>query len=96
MSSSLLRNSFSNFFAGAIPAVATLITVPVVVSHLGAVQYGIFLLLTSIVGYFAVLDINASAGSMKYLAEYHARGEHTPASQVIRGWSQVNDATFRP
>ena len=83
MSSGLLRNSFSNFFAGVIPAIATLITVPVVVSHLGAVQYGIFLLLTSIVGYFSVLDINASAGSMKYLAEYHAQGESTLAAQVI-------------
>ena len=83
MSRGLLRNSLSNLMAGVIPAIATLLTVPVVIGKLGAVQYGIFVLLTSVVGYFSMLDINVSAGSMKYLAEYHARSEHRRASEVV-------------
>ncbi|MBX9604815.1 MAG: oligosaccharide flippase family protein [Gammaproteobacteria bacterium] len=83
MSRGLLRNSLSNFVGGLIPALATLVTVPVVIGHLGAVQYGIFVLLTSVVGYFSMLDINVSAGSTKYLSEYHARGEHQRASEVV-------------
>ena len=83
MSIGLLRNSLSNFFAGIVPAIASLLAVPVIVSHLGAEQYGVFALLTSIVGYFAILDINVTAGSMKYLSEYRARGDSLKVGQVV-------------
>jgi O-antigen/teichoic acid export membrane protein len=79
----LLANSAWNFAGGIVPSVAALLTVPVVVSRLGTEQYGTLTLLTSIVGYFALLDINASTGALKYLAEYHARKDEARTHQLF-------------
>ena len=79
----LARNSLYNFLGGVIPAIASLLTVPVIVSHLGEAQYGVFALLSAIIGYFAVLDINVAAGSIKFLSEYQAQGDHDRAGQVV-------------
>jgi O-antigen/teichoic acid export membrane protein len=80
---SLKNKSVANFVGGIIPAIASLLTVPVIVSRLGTVEYGLFTLVTAIVGYFALIDINVTAGSVKYLSEHHARGEHSRVNQVI-------------
>jgi len=83
MSIGFLRNALFNLFGGAIPAFASLLTVPIIVSRLGEVQYGVFALVTTLVGYFAILDINATAGSIKYLAEHRARGDGRKVSEVV-------------
>jgi O-antigen/teichoic acid export membrane protein len=80
---SFVKNSFYNLLGGLIPAIAALLTVPVIVNRLGEVEYGVFALVTSVVGYFAVLDINVTAGSIKYLAEYKARNETRKVAQVL-------------
>ena len=80
---SLAKKSLANFAGGIVPAIASLLTVPVIVSRLGEVQYGLFTLVTAIVGYFAMLDINVSAGSVKFLSEHHARNEVNQVNQVI-------------
>jgi len=79
----LVANSLWNLLGGVVPALAALITVPVIVSRLGEVHYGALTLVTSIVGYFALLDINASSGSLKYLAEYHARDDAARMRQLF-------------
>jgi len=80
---SLKKKSISNFIGGVIPAIASLLTVPVIVSRLGEVEYGLFTLVTAVVGYFALIDINVTAGSVKYLSEHHARNEHDQVNKVI-------------
>ncbi len=80
---SLQKKSIANFIGGVIPAMASLLTVPVIVSRLGEVEYGLFTLVTAIVGYFALIDINVTAGSVKYLAEHHARDEQEQVNKVI-------------
>lgn len=79
----LARNSLFNLFGALLPAIAALVTVPVIISRLGEVQYGVLALVTSIVGYFAILDINVSAGSIKYLAEYQAKGDRIRSGEVL-------------
>ena len=79
----LLSNSAWNFAGGVVPTIAALLTVPIVVSRLGVSEYGTLTLLTSIVGYFALLDINASTGALKYLAEYNARQDHVRTRQLF-------------
>lgn len=83
MRSDVLRNSFANFLGGALPALVTIFTLPIIVSGLGEAAYGIFALIVAIVGYFAIIDINITAGSVKYLAEYHARGDKEKINQVV-------------
>ncbi len=80
---SIAKKSIANFIGGVVPAIASLLTVPVIVARLGDVQYGLFTLVTAIVGYFALIDINVTAGSVKYLSEHHARGEYDQVNKVV-------------
>ena len=79
----LYRSSLWNLAGGVIPAAAAFITVPLIVSRLGEVHYGLLTLITSIVGYFALLDVNATQGSVKYMAEYKSRQDLSRMGQVF-------------
>jgi len=57
----LARNAFSNLLGAVVPALVALGTVPLVVKGLGDASYGVYSLVTAIVGYFAVIDINVTA-----------------------------------
>lgn len=79
----LLRNAGFNLVGALLPAVALFLTIPVIVHRLGADAYGALVLITSIVGYFGIIDVNATAGSVKYVAEYQACGRAAQANEVI-------------
>lgn len=71
----LLRNSLWNLGGSAVPMVVALATVPLLIGALGVEGFGIVTLVGSVIGYFGVLDINLSTGSIKYLAEHHAAND---------------------
>jgi O-antigen/teichoic acid export membrane protein len=71
----LLRNSLWNLSGSALPSVAALVTIPLLIRALGVEGFGIITLIGSVIGYFGVLDVNLSAGAIKYLAEHHASGD---------------------
>lgn len=83
MKLSLLRNAFANLLGAVIPALVALATVPMVVKGLGDASYGVYSLVTAIVGYFAVIDINVTAGSVKYIAEYNAHRDHDRINETV-------------
>ncbi|WP_439537996.1 flippase [Methyloversatilis sp.] len=70
----ILHNAVFNLAGGVLPALVALATIPFIVRGLGDSGYGVFTLVTSIVGYFALLDINVTAGSVKYVSEFHSTG----------------------
>lgn len=80
---SFLRHSAINFLGGVVPAVAVFLSIPVLLRELGADAYGALVLITSIVGYFGIIDVNATSGSVKYVAQHQARGEHDDVGRVI-------------
>ncbi|WP_077037728.1 oligosaccharide flippase family protein [Pelomonas sp. KK5] len=83
MSRSIGRNAASNLLAGVLPALVGLLTIPYVVHGLGSEAYGLMTLVTSIIGYFALIDINVTAGSVKHIAHHHALGEQDQVSSVF-------------
>lgn len=83
MRSKILRNSLANFAGTAVPALVSVVTLPVIVQGLGETQYGVLALVLAIVGYFTILDVNVTAGSVKYLAEYHVLGKYENVRQVL-------------
>jgi O-antigen/teichoic acid export membrane protein len=83
LSSRYVGNAIANLMGGVFPALATIATIPYIVAHLGDSAYGVLVLVTSIMGYFALIDINVTAGSVKFVAEHHARGDHQKVHQVI-------------
>jgi O-antigen/teichoic acid export membrane protein len=79
----LARNALSNLAGAVIPALVALATVPLVVKGLGDAGYGLYSLVTAIVGYFAVLDINVTAGSVKFIAHYNASADRERISETV-------------
>lgn len=83
MKLSLTRNAVANLLAAAIPALVMLVTVPLVVRGLGEAGYGVYSLVTAIVGYFAVIDINVTAGSVKFIAEHRANDDEDKVAETV-------------
>lgn len=79
----LLRNSLWHVSGVAIPALVALATVPMLISGLGLEGFGIITLITSVVGYFGILDFNLSAGTLKYLAQYHAQKDEARFTETF-------------
>ena len=83
MNLSLVRNAFANLLGAVVPALVALGTVPLVVKGLGDANYGLYSLVTAIVGYFAVIDINVTAGSVKYIAAFHAHQDDERIDETV-------------
>jgi len=83
MTKKFARNSILNFMGAATPALANLVAVPVLVNNLGSADYGLLTLVLALVGYFGLLDISATQGSTRFIAEYDSLGQPTKANEVI-------------
>jgi len=83
MNLNIVRNAVANLLGAVIPAFVALGTVPLVVQGLGHASYGLYSLVTAIVGYFAVIDINVTAGSVKFIAEFNAQRDRSGARERI-------------
>lgn len=59
------------------------VSVPILVSSLGADGYGIILLAGSVMGYFGILNAGVPAGTVKYVAEYEARGDREAVNEIV-------------
>jgi len=64
------RNSFFNTISWTTNIAVNLIIIPVMVRHLGVEGYGIYALLTSLFGYFSLLDLGLGQGVVKYVSHY--------------------------
>ena len=79
----LASNAVANLLGALVPSLVALGTVPLVVRGLGDASYGVYSLVTAIVGYFAVIDINVTAGSVKFIAGFSARKEHARIGETV-------------
>jgi O-antigen/teichoic acid export membrane protein len=83
MKSKLAINAVFNFIGAATPALANLIAVPILVKNLGDANYGLLTLVLALVGYFSLLDISATQGTTRFIAEYDSLNEYKKTNQVI-------------
>ncbi|MGD1050297.1 MAG: oligosaccharide flippase family protein [Solirubrobacteraceae bacterium] len=56
---------------------------PIILSHLGTTNYGLWALVASFVAYGSLADLGMAAAVTKYVAEYRARGDNATASALI-------------
>lgn len=56
---------------------------PFIVGRLGAESYGILVLVLTVIGYFALLDLNLGHAVVKYVAEFNACGELAKLNAVV-------------
>jgi O-antigen/teichoic acid export membrane protein len=82
-SSVILRNVASNWLGFAVNASVTLVLTPFILRQLGPARYGVWILTSSIIGYYGLLDIGFRGGVTQYLTRYLAAGDYRKASECL-------------
>lgn len=77
-----VRNTLTHWGGFLLHAVIGFILSPVIVHELGDSVYGIWVLLTSMLGYLGLLDLGVRGAVIRYIARYHARKNHAAASSI--------------
>lgn len=72
----IFRNIFSNWMGFAVQAGVVFFLTPFVLHHLGDTRYGIWVLVTSITGYYGLLAFGFQGGINQYLTRYLATGHY--------------------
>lgn len=73
------KNILISFFIKGISIVIGFIFVPLLINYLGTVEYGIWITLSSIIGWIGYFDIGLGNGLRNRFAESLAKGEHVLA-----------------
>lgn len=79
----IVRNTMANYIGQFWLMAVSFILFPFIVNHVGLVASGIWLLISSITGYFGLLDLGISSSLTKYVAEYNAKGDTKQLNEVI-------------
>lgn len=82
-SATILRNIASNWVGFVVNAAVTLALTPVILRELGTAGYGIWVLTSSIIGYYGILDLGFRAGVTQYLTRHLAIGDYVTASECM-------------
>jgi len=80
--SRIVRNVLSNWSGYIFSVVVSFFLAPYVVNHLGTVGYGVWSLVISLTGYLGLLDLGVRGAVTRYVARFHAQGDHERSSQV--------------
>lgn len=78
-----LKNSIYSLVAFAWPILLSFAATPFIVHKLGQDKYGVLALVTSFVGFFAVLDFGVSPSLVKYVSEYHAKKDFKKVNEFF-------------
>lgn len=79
----ILRNIASNWVGFAVNAAVTLVLTPFVLGELGVARYGVWILTSSIIGYYGLLDLGFRSGVTQYLTRYLAMGDYDKGGECI-------------
>lgn len=82
-SPAIAGNVMANWAAFLFVAGTSFFLSPYVVNKLGSTGYGVWSLLSSLVGYFGLLDFGVRGAVTRYIAHHHALEEHEQSCHVI-------------
>lgn len=81
------QRAFRGGLAGAIGLAASIVVTfavtPYILDRIGPTGYGLFILVSSLVAYGAILDLGIGGALVKLIAEYRARGDEDAAKAVV-------------
>jgi len=78
-----LKNSFFNVIGWLWISILAMVTIPIVIHHIGIEQYGILALVNLILGYFAFLDFGLGEAVVKFVSEYQAKSSTHQINKTI-------------
>src|SRR5947209_754419 len=80
----VVRNVGLNFLSQFWFAAISIVSLPYIVHSLGATLFGVYVLVSAILGYFAFLDFGMGDALTKYVAEYDAAGDQGAVSRTLQ------------
>ncbi len=83
------RNVGLNFISQFWFAALAIATTPYIVRNLGVDSYGLYVIVSVVVGYFSFLDLGLGAALVKYISEYDAAGDTRAVERIVRTGSGV-------
>lgn len=78
-----IGNALSGVAGFAWPILLALVSMPYIVHKLGNEAYGVLALVTSVLGFFAFLDLGVTSASLKYIAESYARMDLAEINRIV-------------
>jgi O-antigen/teichoic acid export membrane protein len=79
-----LKNVSYSLVGYVAPIVFTIFVTPVILHRLGLVDYGIYLLTVTIMGFLGYFDLGLSTSVSKFTAEYHSQGDFKKLQDLLR------------
>jgi O-antigen/teichoic acid export membrane protein len=79
----IAKNVTWNWIGFFVQAGVTFFLTPVVLGSLGGVRYGVWVLASSITGYYGLIDLGLRGGINQYLTRYVARGDFESLSRTV-------------
>lgn len=79
----IVKNSFYGFLSYAVPLVFTIVLTPVIIRNLGVEKYGLFVLASTITGFFSLLRFGMGYGVAKAVSEYYGNQRPAGVGEVI-------------
>ena len=83
MEQRVLYNTASNYAAQIVTIGLGLLLTPFLLHSLGPSAYGLWVLVSSVAGYGALLDFGIASAVVKYTSEYQARSEQAQADSLV-------------
>src|SRR5215831_2659855 len=80
---SLKWNAVSNFGGLAVSVAIGFFLTPAMLRYLGEKRFGIWTLVSSLVGYYGLLDFGVGSAVFRYVPLFHGQGNHHKVSAVI-------------
>lgn len=82
-STNLVKNIFASFFIRGCSIAISLVLVPLTIRYVNTTQYGVWLTLSSVIGWFGFFDIGFGNGLRNKFTEALAKGEHEMARVYV-------------
>ena len=82
-SQKLASNTFFNLVGRAWSFLATLLLTPYLFSHLGVVEFGVWVLLSVLISSFSFLDLGLGSSFVKYVSEHYTHRDYNRINQVV-------------
>ena len=79
----IVRNIFSNWANLIVSLGISFFMAPFILHKIGNVYFGVWALVTQVTGYLWLLDFGVRESIIKYVAEYHEKGDYTKLEKVI-------------
>lgn len=79
----VIKNTFYHFIAQAFGFLSPFILTPLIISHIGQTEFGIYAIVLGFIGTFGLLDFSFSASFIKFISEHYNRKQYDELNRTI-------------